>query len=50
MQNVELKALVPFKMSLPMIWLLGTFSPASFPNEINIIKLEQPNLQMVICI
>ena len=44
-------ALVPFKMSLPMNWdILGRFSPTSFPNEINILKLEQLNHQMTICI
>ena len=51
MQNVELKALVSFKKSLPMNWdILGPFSPASFPNEINLLKLEQLNHQMAICI
>ena len=34
-----------------MNWdILGRFSPTSFPNEINILKLEQLNHQMTICI
>ena len=42
--GIESKALVPFKISLPMKWnMLGPFSPASCPNEINILKLEQLN-------
>ena len=48
MQNVELKALVPFKITLPMNWdILGTFSPIRCPNKINILKLEQLNHQIV---
>ena len=32
-RGIELKALVPFKMSLPMNWnILGPFSSTSFPN------------------
>ena len=51
MQNVESKALVPFKITLPMNWdILGPFSTIRCPNEINILKLEQLNDQMVICI
>ena len=51
MQNVELKASVPFKITLPMNWdILGTFSPIRCPNKINILKLEQLNHQIVICI
>ena len=39
--GTELKALVPFKMSLPVNWdILGPFSSTSCPNEINILKLE----------
>ena len=39
--GTELKALVPFKMSLSMNWdTLGPFSSTSCPNEINILKLE----------
>ena len=39
--GTELKALVPFKMSLPMNWdILELFSSTSCPNEINILKLE----------
>ena len=49
--GIELKALVPFKMFLPMNWdILGPFSSTSCPNEINILKLEQLNHQMTICI
>ena len=49
--GIELKALVPFKMSWPMNWdILGPFSSTSCPNKINILKLEQPNHQMTICI
>ena len=49
--GTELKALVPFKMSLPVNWdILGPFSSTSCPNEINILKLEQLNHQMTICI
>ena len=34
-----------------MNWnVLGPFSSTSFPNEIDILKLEQPNHQMTICI
>ena len=51
MQNVELKTLVPFKITLLMNWdILGPFSPISCPNEINVRKLEQVNHQMVMCI
>ena len=51
MQNVELKALVPFKITLPMnLGIVGTFCPINCPNEINILKLEQLKHQMVICI
>ena len=51
MQNVDLKALVSFKMSLPMNWdILGPFSPAGCSNEINFLKIEQLNHQMAICI
>ena len=39
--GTELKAFVPFKMSWPMNWdILEPFSSTSFPNEINILKLE----------
>ena len=49
--GIELKTLVPFKISLSMNWdMMGPFSPASCPNEINILKLEQLNHQMTICI
>ena len=49
--GIELKTLVIFKMSLPMNWdILGLFSSTSCPNEINILKLEQLNHQMTICI
>ena len=49
--GTELKALVPVKMSLPTNWnILGPFSSTSCPNEINILKLEQLNHQMTICI
>ena len=51
MENVESKALVLFKITLPLNWdILGPFSPISCPNEINTLKLEQLNHQMVICI
>ena len=50
MQNVQWKALVPFKVSFPLIWGIGALSPASFPNEINILKLEQLTYQVAICI
>ena len=47
--GTELKALFPFKMSLPMNWdILGPFSFTSCANEINILKLEQLNHQMII--
>ena len=49
--GIELKASVPFKISLPMNWdILGPFSSTNCPNEINILKLEQLNNQMTICI
>ena len=49
--GTELKALLPFKMSLPMNWdILEPFSSTNCPNEINILKLEQLNHQMTICI
>ena len=49
--GIELKALVLFKMFLPMNWdMLGPFPSTSCPNEINILKLEQLNHQMTICI
>ena len=49
--GIEMKALAPFKMSLPMNWdILGPFSSTSFPNEIDILKLEQLNHQVTICI
>ena len=49
--GIELKALVPFKMSIPMNSnRLGTFSSTSRSNEINTLKLEQLNHQMTICI
>ena len=49
--GIELKALAPFKMSLPMNWdILRPFSYTSCPNETNILKLEQLNHQMTICI
>ena len=49
--GIEIKALILFKMSLPMNWdVLGPFSSTSCPNEINILKLEQLNHQMTICI
>ena len=49
--GIEMKALAPFKMSLPMNWeILGPFSSTSCSNEINILKLEQLNSQMTICI
>ena len=48
---IELKALVPFKMSLPMNWdILGPFSSTSCPNKIDILKLDQLNRQMTISI
>ena len=48
--GIELKALVPFEMSLPMNYdILGLFSSTSCPNDINILKLEQLNHQMTIC-
>ena len=50
MQNVKLTALVLFKLSLPKIWIIGVLFPASFPNEINILKLEQLNRKIAICI
>ena len=41
----------PFQVTLPMNWdILEPFSHISYPNEINILKLEQLNHQMVICI
>ena len=47
--GTELKALFPFKMSLPMnLDILGPFSFTSCANEINILKLEQLNHQMII--
>ena len=49
--RIELKTLVSFKMSLPMNWdVLGPFSSTSYPDEINILKLEQLKHQMTICI
>ena len=49
--GIESKTLVPFKMSLPINCdILGLFSSTSFPNEINILNLEQLNHQMTICI
>ena len=49
--GIELKALVPSKISLPMNWdILGPFFPTSCSNEINIIKLEELNHQVTICI
>ena len=51
MQNVALKALVPFKITLSLNWdILGPFSNISCPNEINILELEQLNHQMAVCI
>ena len=51
MQNVKLKALVSFKMSLPMNWdILGPFSHAGCSNKTNLLKIEQLNHQMAICI
>ena len=48
--EIELKALVPFNIPLPMNWnILGTFFSTSCPNEINILKLEQLNHQTTIC-
>ena len=48
--GIELKALVPFNMSLPMNWdILGSFCSTRCPSEINILKLEQLNHQMAIC-
>ena len=49
--GIELKALVPFKIFLPMNWdILGPFSSTSGPNEINILKLEQLSHHLTICI
>ena len=49
--GIELKALVLFKMSLPMNWdILGSFGSTRCPSEINILKLDQLNHQMAICI
>ena len=49
--EIELKTLVPFKMSVPMNWdILEPFSSTSCPNEKNILKLEKLNHQMRICI
>ena len=49
--GIELKALVPFKMPLPMNGdILGPIFSTSCPNEINILTLEQLNHQMTICI
>ena len=49
--GIELKALVPSKISLPMNWdILGPFSSTSCYNEINILNLEQLNHQMINCI
>ena len=49
--GIELKALVPFKMSLPMNWdIMGPFTFTSCLNEINILKLKQLNHQITICI
>ena len=49
--GIELKALVPSKISLPMNWdILGPFFSTSCSNEINIIKLEELNHQVTICI
>ena len=49
--EIEWKALVPLKMSSPINWdILGPFSSTSCPNEINILKLEQLNHQMTVCI
>ena len=49
--EIDMTALVSFKMFLSMIWdILGTFSSKSGPNEINIQKLEQLNHLMIICI
>ena len=37
--GIELKALVPFKISLPMNWdILGPFSPINCPNAIKYPK------------
>ena len=49
--GIELKALVPFKIFLPINSdILGPFSSTSGPNEINILKLEQLSHHMTICI
>ena len=41
----------PFKITLLMNWdILGPFFLISYPNEINILKLEQLNHPMIICI
>ena len=49
--GIEMKVLAPFKMPLPMNWdILGPFSFTSCSNEINIVKLEQLNPQITICI
>ena len=46
MQNVKLKALVPFKISFPYDVRFGTLFPPSCPNEANTLKLEHLNHQM----
>ena len=49
--GIELKALVPSKISLPMNWdILGPFFSTRCSNEINILKLEQLTHQVTICI
>ena len=49
--GIELKALVPFKISLPMNWdILGPFFSTRCSNKINILKLEKLNHQVTICI
>ena len=47
MQNVQLNALIPFKVSLPMIKGIGAFFPCKFPLfPTNTLKLEELNNQM----
>ena len=44
---MELNDLVPFKVSVLMIWGMGPLFPARCPNETNILKLEELKHQMI---
>ena len=46
MQNVKLKALVPFKISLPMIWLLAPFPLKDYTKKTNTLKPLEMDYRM----